>query len=63
MAIGIDFFLLICAAAFAVAGAVQLKRSKQTGQDALNAFTSRRNAVSCICLAILFVIAVICISL
>ena len=63
MAIWSDVFLLVCAAAFAVAGAAQLKRSKQIGQDALDTFTNRRNAVSCICLAILFVIAVISISL
>ena len=41
MAIGIDIFLLICAAAFAVVGIVQLKHSKQAGQDALDTFTNR----------------------
>lgn len=63
MAILIDIFLFMCAVAFAVVGIVQLKRTKQAGQDELDTFTNRRNAVSCICLAILFVIALICISL
>jgi len=63
MVVCIDIVLFMCAAAFSVVGIVQLKHSKQAGQDALDTFTNRRNAVSCICLAILFVIAVICISL
>jgi len=61
--LGIDIVLFMCAAAFLVVGIVQPKRSKQAGQDALDTFTNRRNAVSCICLGILFVIVVICISL
>lgn len=63
MAIGIDIFLLICAAAFAILGVKQLRRSSWTEQNSLDAFTKRRNAVSCICLAILFVTIVICVSL
>ena len=63
MVVWIDIVLFMCAAAFLVVGIVQLKRSKQAGQDALDTFTNRRNAVSCICLGILFVIVVICISL
>ena len=63
MVVWIDIVLFMCAAAFLVVGIVQLKRSKQAGQDALDTFTNRRNAVSCICLGILFVIVVIRISL
>ncbi len=63
MVIWMDIFLFVCAAAFSVVGIVQLKRSKQAGQNALDTFTNRRNAVSCICLAILFATVGICISL
>ncbi len=63
MVVWIDIVLFMCAAAFLVVGIVQPKRSKQARQDALDTFTNRRNAVSCICLGILFVIVVICISL
>lgn len=58
MVVWIDIVLFMCAAAFLVVGIVQPKRSKQARQDALDTFTNRRNAVSCICLGILFVIVV-----
>lgn len=63
MIIWIDVFLFTCAVVFVIAGIMQIKHSKQPERDALDTFTNRRNAVSCICLAILFVTIVLCINL
>ena len=55
--------LLICAGFSAYAGASQLEQAKQRTKHSQDAFTERRNGVSCICLAILFVILGIGINL
>ena len=55
--------LLICAGFSAYAGVSQLEQAKQRAKCSLDAFTERRNGVSCICLAILFVILGIGINL
>ena len=63
MMIWIGLMLLICAGFSAYAGASQLEQAKQRAKCSLDAFTERRNGVSCICLAILFVILGIGINL
>lgn len=63
MMIWIGLMLLICAGFSAYAGASQLEKAKQRAKCSLDAFTERRNGVSCICLAILFVILGIGINL
>ena len=63
MVVWIGLILLICAGFSAYAGASQLEQAKQHAKCSLNAFTKRRNGVSCICLAILFVILGIGINL
>ena len=63
MMIWIGLMLLICAGFSAYAGASQLEQAKQHAKCSLDAFTERRNGVSCICLAILFVILGIGINL
>lgn len=45
------------------AGASQLEQAKQHAKCSLDAFTKRRNGVSCICLSILFVILGVAINL
>lgn len=54
--IWIGFILLLCAGFAAYTGANQMDRSKQREKCSMEAFTERRNAVSCLCLAVLFVI-------
>ena len=61
--IWIGLMLLICAGFSAYAGASQLEQAKQRTKHSQDAFTERRNGVSCICLAILFVILGIGINL
>ena len=56
MMIWIGLILLICAGFSAYAGASQLEQAKQRAKCSLDAFTERRNGVSCICLSVLFVI-------
>ena len=64
MMIWIGLMLLICAGFSAYAGASRLEQAKQRAKEcSLDAFTERRNRVSCICLAILFVILGIGINL
>ena len=55
MMIWIGLMLLICAGFSAYAGVSQLEQAKQRAKCSLDAFTERRNGVSCICLSILFV--------
>ena len=59
----ISLILLICAGFSAYAGASQLEQAKQHAKCSLDAFTKRRNGVSCICLSILFVILGVAINL
>ena len=61
--IWIGLILLICAGFSAYAGASQLEQAKQRAKCSLDAFTERRNGVSCICLSVLFVILGVAISL
>ncbi len=63
MMIWIGLMLLICAGFSAYAGVSQLEQAKQRAKCSLDAFAERRNGVSCICLAILFVILGIGINL
>lgn len=58
-----DNSLMICAGFSAYAGASQLEQAKQHAKCSLDAFTKRRNGVSCICLSILFVILGVAINL
>lgn len=63
MMVWISLILLICAGFSAYAGASQLEQTKQHAKCSLDAFTKRRNGVSCICLSILFVILGVAINL
>ena len=63
MMIWIGLILLICAGFSAYAGASQLEQAKQRAKCSLDAFTERRNGVSCICLSVLFVILGVAINL
>ena len=63
MLIWIGWILLICAGFSAYAGASQLEQAKQRAKCSLDAFTERRNGVSCICLSVLFVILGVAINL
>lgn len=63
MMVWISLILLICAGFSAYAGASQLEQAKQHAKCSLDAFTKRRNGVSCICLSILFVILGVAINL
>ena len=59
----IGLILLICAGFSAYAGASRFDHAKQCAKCSLDAFTERRNGVSCICLSILFVILGVAINL
>lgn len=63
MMIWIGLILLICAGFSAYAGVSQLEQAKQRAKCSLDAFTERRNGVSCICLSVLFVILWVAINL
>ena len=63
MMIWIGLILLICAGFSAYAGASQFDHAKQRTKHSQDAFTERRNGVSCICLSILFVILGVAINL
>lgn len=63
MMIWIGLILLICAGFSAYTGVSQLEQAKQRAKCSLDAFTERRNGVSCICLSVLFVILWVAINL
>lgn len=52
----IAFILLMGAGCAAYVGATQLDRSKQRDKCSIEAFTERRNGVSCMCLSVLLVV-------
>jgi|GEM_PF-1261674 len=63
MMLGFGFALLLCAGFAAYMGAVQLERSKQREQCSIEAFSERRNGVSCLCLSVLLVVLGVGLSL
>ena len=54
--IWIAFVLLMGAGCAAYVGATPLDRSKQRDKCSIEAFTERRNGVSCLCLSVLLVL-------
>lgn len=63
MMLGFGFVLLLCAGFAAYMGVVQLERSKQREQRSIEAFSERRNGVSCLCLSVLLVVLGVGLSL
>lgn len=63
MAIWIGIVLLICSIVSVYIGILQWKDSKQFGRDSMESFTEKRNAVSCVCIAVFFAIIGISINL
>ena len=63
MFIWFDMILAICAIVFLCIGIRLWKKSARAEQRSLTAFTDRRNAVSCFCLAVLCAVIGLCISL
>ena len=61
--IWIGFILLLCAGFAAYIGAVQLERSRQREKSSIEAFTERRNGISCLCLSVLLVVLGVGLSL
>lgn len=63
MMIWVGFVLFLCAGFAAYLGALQLDRSRQREKSSIEAFTERRNGVSCLCLSILLVVLGVGLSL
>ena len=61
--LGFGFVLLLCAGFAAYMGAVQLERSRQRGKSSGEAFTERRNGISCLCLPVVLVVLGVGLSL
>lgn len=61
--LGFSFVLLLCAGFAAYMGAVQLERSRQREKCSIEAFTERRNGISCLCLSVLLVVLGVGLSL